>query len=991
MKQFLALRTVVAIVTVAAIPRIAAAQSSTSGDIAGTVRDAGGTPVANATVVADGPQGARAGVTDSRGAYLIEFLTPGLYDVTATAQGFQPVTQRGVQVRLGTRITLNLALAPMAETEETLTITAAAPTVDTTTTSVNTNIGSDLIGTVPTTRTFTGLLTLAPGVSDPGDPVLGAQGNNPSISGATGLENTYIVNGVNITNQGYGSLGSYSRNYGSLGSGVNFDFIEAVQIKSGGFEAEYGESLGGVINVITKRGTNEFHGSVFFNTEPEGLQSNRRRFNLRESEWAAGEIEGEVTNDVGVTLGGPLVKDKAFFFAAFSPQQEALIRRAPGFDLAALGRETTRRSRNAYAGTLTWNVVDNHALELSLFGDPSASEFGPQSGRDLLVDSQARYSSLRFGGNTQAVRYNGVFGSWMSTEATVAHTKTYYEQELGPEGNQYQFDDFRGDEVVIGGGLGAYQQKVDGETFQYDLKLTNYANLVGRHEIKYGVSFQDVSFASLDQRTGPVGGTFFDENGDLQTYTTGLTYEIHTADDGSTVYRVVRGNTSNPNIKAETRYTAFFLQDRWQPIQTVTLDIGARIEEQRLVGGGPGAIPYTFKYLDNFQPRLGASWDFTNNGRGKVFMHVGRFVEKIPLQMAIRGLSTETGVTLVDYSAPTFQAEDQITDPSVTVDGDSTHLLTQGAFPTRLAPGTKSQYQDELVLGVEYEPVETINVGLRYIHRELGRILEDWNQSPLGPDGVAGTADDETVAIADLDDADDYQNNMGYVIGNPGEDNMKCPPAFPNCVADPRRVYDALELTVEKRLTTNWQVLASYRLARLFGNYEGNFQNDNGQDDVNITSAFDFANNTPVMEKQGIGGPLPTDRTHVVKLAGSYSTPGGMTLGAFYQFWSGTPRTLLAAHPIYQNSGEVPVNGRGKDGRNPNLHQLDLRAEYRLPLRRSMDLRASVAVFNVLDSQEVMAIDQYTEFAPGESNPEVGRAIRYQRPRTVRLGLRATF
>jgi outer membrane receptor protein involved in Fe transport len=117
----------------------------------------------------------------------------------------------------------------------------------------------------------------------------------------------------------------------------------------------------------------------------------------------------------------------------------------------------------------------------------------------------------------------------------------------------------------------------------------------------------------------------------------------------------------------------------------------------------------------------------------------------------------------------------------------------------------------------------------------------------------------------------------------------------------------------------------------------------------------------------------------------------GLTLGALYIFQSGTPNSKFNAHPLYQNSGEVPVGGRGEAGRNPNTHQIDVHAGYRFPLRMQTDLQATIDVFNILDSQDVLAVDQNAEFAPGEANPEYGRAIRYQRPRTVRLGVRMTF
>lgn len=996
-----ALRSALAVIGMTVIAGSAAAQSSTSGDIQGVVRDPSGAPVAGATVVANGPQGARATTTGANGSYLIEFLNPGTYDVTATAQGYQPVTQRGVAVRLGTRVTLPMQLAPMAEAEETITITAAAPTVDTSSTSIDTNIGSDLIGSIPTGRTFSGLVTLAPGVVDGG-----ALGNgNPSISGSSGLENQYVVNGVNITNTGYGSVGSYSLTYGSLGTGVNFDFIDAVQVKSAGFEAEYGQALGGIIAVTTKRGTNEFHGSIFSNWQPGGLESPRRQRFLSTGAAIIGQHE---SMDVGVTIGGPLVKDKAFFFAAVNPQSESQVFRAPNdplnYPLYALGSETRRRVRTSYAGTLTWNVMDNHTLDLSLFGDPGVSEYGPQLSSSVLQQSTLGYSRLNFGGHNQILRYTGVFGSFMSAEAIVANASNIFEESFPSNSDTAFFRDFRQSPSVRGGGVGFYEKNQESKNTQYSLKLTNYVDAVGRHEIKYGVTYEDVMFSNTSLYSGPSGTTFYDENGDLQTIQTGVPYYILTADDGTTVYRVLRGDISDPAVKTTTSYTAFFLQDKWSPIPTLTVDLGVRIEEQRLVGGGPGSTGYTFHYLDNLAPRLGAAWDFTGKGRGKVFAAYGRYVEKIPNDLAVRLLSNEFGVSRVDYFAPPhsggiFDAENQIPDGTVPVGGSTEHVATQGGHPTEVYPGTKSQYQDEITFGAEYEPVETINVGLRYIHREIGRVLEDFATS-TADDIYAGTAD---FGFYVLGNPGSHLNNANVDIDGDGvADIVGCPPAYPNCWVDPSRVYDALELTVEKRLTTNWQLLGSYRLARLYGNYEGLFRNDNGQSDPNLTSLFDFPNNTPFMEGQGKKGPLPTDRTHVLKVAGSYMTAFGLNVGANFQYFTGTPITRLANHPVYENTGEVPVGPghtwespvsgrRGNAGRSPSNYTIDVHADYALPIRSGMDLRFIVDVFNLLDTQETATVNQYVEQAVGVPDPDFRRATSYQAPRQVRLGMRLAF
>src|SRR6185295_5571631 len=180
-------------------------------------------------------------------------------------------------------------------------------------------------------RNFTDSLYMLPGVSDSSY----AGKSNPSIGGASGLENNFIIDGVNASNAGFGAIGSYSRNYGSLGTGVTSDFIKETQVKTGGYEAEYGQASGGVVNVVTRSGSNEFHGAVFGYMAPPSLESSYQQLDT-----ANGTVNtvGRKQADVGLSLGGPIMKDKLFFFGTFNPTWETLTRTAPkGFPLASLG------------------------------------------------------------------------------------------------------------------------------------------------------------------------------------------------------------------------------------------------------------------------------------------------------------------------------------------------------------------------------------------------------------------------------------------------------------------------------------------------------------------------------------------------------------------------------------------------------------------------------------------------------------------------------
>ena len=245
-----------------------AAAQNTTGVIAGRIVDGQGLALPGVAVKATGAQGAKSTTSDGEGRFTIPFLTPGNYSVQAELVGFKPVEQASVLVRLGQTVDVSLAMQ-IGEVKESVEVTAVSPTVDTTTTTIGATLDSVTLSRLPVGRRFSDTLYLAPGVSTGG--TVGVA--NPSIEGSSGLENQYVIDGVNITNGGYGALGSYSIVFGSLGNGTPYDFMQEVQVKTGGYEAEFGQATGGVINVVTKSGSNAVKGSGFAYARPHGLES----------------------------------------------------------------------------------------------------------------------------------------------------------------------------------------------------------------------------------------------------------------------------------------------------------------------------------------------------------------------------------------------------------------------------------------------------------------------------------------------------------------------------------------------------------------------------------------------------------------------------------------------------------------------------------------------------------------------------------------------
>jgi Carboxypeptidase regulatory-like domain/TonB-dependent Receptor Plug Domain len=385
------------------------AQETTSGSIQGTVMDSQGAPVPGATVTLTSEQGARVYVTEGDGTFFAPYLTPGVYAMRVELSGFSPIEQKDIVVRLGQRLTMPEITLSVGGLTEVIQVEAAAPVIDTSSTVVGGILDSEVLKHLPVGRNFTDTLYLLPGVSDSS----GVGDANPSIGGASGLENAYVVDGVNITNTGYGGVGTYSIVFGSLGAGVTTDFIKETQVKTAGFEAEFGQATGGVVNVVTKSGSNLFHGSAFTYFQGSAVEAGWDQ--LRTPNGTV-NTAGTDNYDVGVGIGGPVVRDKLFFYGTFNPQWQSRTARAPlDFPLASLGDVDRERRILSYAGKASYQMSAGNRIDFSAFGDPAKGENGPQRANALLADDTGRFSELtEYGGHNQTVRYDGILSpKWL--------------------------------------------------------------------------------------------------------------------------------------------------------------------------------------------------------------------------------------------------------------------------------------------------------------------------------------------------------------------------------------------------------------------------------------------------------------------------------------------------------------------------------------------------------------------------------------------------
>ncbi len=987
-------------------------QDITKGSIGGVVRDATGAVVPDAKVLLTSPFGSRETTTGPTGEYLFQNLVVGSgYQITVQKEGFSSARVANLLVTVNQRTTADVTLrvgAVSASVEVTAVGTSA---VDLVTTTIGANLPESLYKNVPAERNVSALMFLAPGVTDSGGAGAGNLGfgsTNPSINGASGLENMYVVDGANVTDPGFGGFGTYSRTFGSLGNGINFDFIEEVQVKSGGFEAQYGQALGGVVNVLTKSGKNDYHGSIYSYFQPHRFEAERpdaNRFTVNQRT----RIVGAGNYDFGGDLGGYLIKDKLFWYGGFNPQFLRSYRSAPPvFANSALGTVAVKTRSLNYQGKINSTLSPNHQFEGSVFGDPSETPTGFSRVTSLASNDDLRTSGLEFGSRTWSGRYNGVLSNnWVVS----ANYSDYFNKfQENPRYNGYQIQDNIPVQEgtgsrVIRNGLG-FLEGSESRVHQFSVSSSHMLHFAGTHNVMYGYQFEDVNYDDVRRYTGPDFQIpnlpeFGEAAGKIQHGASLIRTHTNPNDPTSPiVLQVTRGDYSNPATSTLTRYHAGFLQDSWSIGRRLTIRPGVRYEYQAMSGN---ATRYVF--APNWAPRIGVIVDPTASRRSKFFANWGRFFEKIPQDIAVRSFSFESSARGAWYRDQSGTID---LSPANYVPGGRIALSGGPSNLTLVAGGTKAQYQDEVVAGYERDFTNSLTFSGRFVYRDMRRILEDVSGINV-TQYLAGVPQQYVVSnpSASLDifrnafpcNASDpgCDPNTGFTaITNPlGSDGI--PDGFPN----PSRIYKAMELLLTKRFSSNWQMYASYRLSKLYGNFEGSFRNDNGQQDPNISSLFDFTNTDGRLADQFRPGVLPTDRRHELKLFGNYGFSQGLlknlNLGLAWRIQSGTPISQFLAHPAYDNSGEIPLGGRGALGRTDWTFPADLHADYTVKLGEKKALKFVADLFNITNQKRLVRIDQNLELDSTTKNPDFLKpnttdfAYPYQVPFHARLAVRFEF
>lgn len=996
------------------------------GAINGVVSDQTGAvlPGVTVTITNTGTNRVLTILTDSTGGYAARALEPGRYSVKFELPGFTPAEFPNVIVLLGQTLKLdaNLMVGGITQSVE---VTATSPLIDTQSTMVTHNITAEEFDRLPKARSFQGLLAASPSVNSGQDQfgnVIGVDGGL-QVNGASAAENQFFIDGVATNSQ----LQGQSR------QDAPFEFLQEVQVKTGGTEAEYGGALGGVMTATTKSGGNEFHGDLHYYFTGDGIAdlggagngfvARHRLLNpltvgvdgfnsIGQNGYVDDEKPGDKRHEFGGSVGGPIVKDKAWFFVSASPQWR---RRDVPYNLTDGGDTIHVKQLNQQAfAKISYDVSPRIRTNWSVLWTPTVStgspinyNGGPNSRNLTIAANQINKIS---GYYQRQTNYTGnvdfTLGSTSLLSVRAGRFWDDYKTSGIPNITQVEYraptSDLSPDLLAtipasLQGGLG-FSNVPRLKTTDHDLVTRSFinadysiiGNFWGSHDVKAGWGVSK-SVNNVDT-SYPNGGFVFVYWG--QSFTsavTGAPCNLNPCTGTYGYYEVqdigTRGSTGGT-------IQSLYVQDKWTVVPRVTLSLGLRMENEKVPSFRRSVLDpaFQFGFGDKLMPRLGVAWDVKGDGRLKASFSYGRFYDWIKYELSrgtfggdiwttrYRALDTPDvfslsaqnmpGRDLWDERVPNSYQDHRI--PSFSKDCSAQNLAT-----CQIDPSLKPQGTDLINASIEYQLGSQTVIRASYVRNSLLRAIEDMgvlvegseNYLYVNPgEGLLGkvmqiTPGSTTQAPAELCQSKLTGDNLAACLA--GE-------VFPTPKAT--RTYNAMELSITRRFSQGWFFDGSYVLSRLYGNYPGIANSDEirtptvgGTYPINQQQAGDFTRGGSSATRAwdldeimfdskgnlGLAGLLPTDRPHVLKLYGSYNFRFGTEIGTFFRASSGTPLTTYAytTHRI-----GMRVNGRGDMGRTPVVTQTDLLVAHTINLGENKKLRFEFNITNLFNQKTALHI-----------------------------------
>ena len=954
--------------------------------LTGVVTDmASGKPVPEVEVTASSPalDPPRVTKTDADGLYRFPQLPPGAYRLSFQKASFRPLTRAEAVLRLDTTLRLAVQLQPEGKLAEEVLPVGPLPSVDVATPQQGLSVTSGFLERVPLLtpsvtglRTFEDLARAAPQVS--------ADRFGYGFNGSQATENQYLVDGLQVNDPTTGALRS---GVGLGGVQLPLEFLEEVNVVTGGLSPAFGRASGGLVNLVTKSGSNTTRGSVWGSWWPGVFTAAGQPLRTQGSSLAF-DARRHNTGDFGADLGGAIIKDRLWFYGAVAQgvDRQRVTRTVDRFLLTddgqdflyddsgairserlAQGSRFDDRRAFTWLGKLTLRIDPAQTLSLSVFGSDqqrTAPAFEALSPAGVLTTTDTTSAALRYqarfleerllvdatvGWNrTEQARLPGDGSRLGSTTGAASLPQTTFRTERPLSLREFEALPEAVADLCEPAGFVASRRVTyrDSSRFVMACPVTGSgaaytfggpglleSSQADRLQARGSVAFlfralgQHVARAGVDvdwtqarfsralsggvalTGTGPVGGPLEAESNALLAGPNALV-------------PLVAARSSASQLS-----TGAFVQDSWNLLDAVTVNAGLRYDSQQLFDAN-GRLGLSLNHV--LSPRAGFVYDFTRQGRSRLFGNYAVYQQALPLALADRALNGTASVRARTSCNPVGDVAGART--SCTDEANALPLSTDPLAPSpdtvQLAagrsvidPSLRPMTTGELTAGLEYEVFANLRVGLVGTHRWLFNAVED-------------TSADEGAT---------------RFLGNPGSGLASALPR-----ADRR--FFAGTLFVSRAFADGWLVQSSYTLSSLSGNYAGFIRPETGELAPGFTRAFDTQ---AVSANQA--GPLPADQTHLIRayVAKDFEVSSDVTVlaGLGYEGGSGRPISYLAQHPL-AGLDATSVLPRGSGGRTPWLHTVNARAGVLWKLSASQSVQVTLDVFNLFNAQEAVEVSE---------------------------------
>jgi outer membrane receptor protein involved in Fe transport len=894
---------------------VAFGQSSIGGaTLNGTVTDPSGAAIAGAKVTVNNSDTGltRTTATTEAGLYDFPDLPVGTYDLTVEKQGFSSVKRTGVRLAVGGVVTIDTPLQ-IGTTQETVSVTAETPVVETTRSQTSTVITSQAVADLPINgRNFLDFTVLTPGVAR--DPT---RTGDLSFGGQRGTSNSLLVDGSDANNVFFG------QSTGRAGTGRNpysfsEDAVQEFQVNANSYGAEIGRAGGGVLNVITKSGTNDIHGTAFEFFRDKALNANQWENNRRGIPKRAYHF-----NQFGGNIGGPVIKNKVFFFFDYDGQRnttpnpvffqvavpsDALSQQAAQSLQKYLTPYSNALNNDVYLGKVDWNISNNQRLSVrynaNRFVGQNFENAGPASAAEHTGNSNVTTDNV-------AASHTLTIGTASVLESRFVFTRDNepgLANSTAPEAVIRQ----NGTTEISIGRNSFSPRYTNARTYQW---AESFSHIMGRHSLKFGV---DMDFQKIDNFfPGNFSGSFTFNS--LADFAANRPFSFTQAFAGAG-----SGPLSNPNVNEY----AFYAEDSWRMTEKLTINYGVRYDifdyaQPSVHNSDPGLAAMGLDTArinldsNNIAPRFGFAYRLDKEGRTVVRGGYGLFYGRTP------SILTGTAITQNGIQVQTYTLFNNIP-----------------AYPNVLsAPPTVSRTPDIYVFAPNYVQPLTHQWSLN-IERQLGR---DYAVTV----GYLGVRGEHLTRTRDINLAPEVPV-QGTIAGvgpvtfyrHPGrvDPNFGRISVF-DSGAD--SIYHGVFIQLTKRLSQNFQVQTSYTFSKVI---------DDAPDFTSVVVGTDDAKNAqdtlrPNLER-GLGN---ADIRHRFVFSGIWQIDyakslqnrvlrallRGYELSTIATLQSGRPYSIFVGGDV-NNDGNTRTDRPPGVGRNtvegPNFLDVDMRVTRDIPL-----------------------------------------------------------